>query len=405
MRLFLLLALSAVLWSQNASAQTKILAQVNDDIISELDFERRLEFIKVTGQADIKRKSVRDQIMKQLIDEKLKQQEAQRAGVSVSQEEIKNAVKITLEQNGMTYETAEKTLKEHGLPMSVIDEQIKSDLLYIRAIRKIAGARGEVSDREVDARLQEIEDMMGKKQYLLSEIVLPVSSEENADAVYGEAMKLVMRMRGGESFEELAEKYSKAATAANGGLAGWVSEDKMTEEVKEEVSVMQAGQVSTPVKTPEGYKLLALRAVREPEDTGEQEIVRLAQMFIPETFPAQKRASVMRELNMTKGSCTQFISVAEQIKTTPRVDLGAVPVKDLPDPIARTLAKTPLLTPAAPLKIDGGDLIIMVCSRETASALPDREEIKMQIEAKRLEAIAQRRLRDLRREAVTEIRR
>lgn len=405
MRLFLLLALSAILWSPEVSAQTKILAQVNDDIISELDFERRLEFIKITGQADIKKKAVRDQIMKQLIDEKLKQQEARRAGVSVSEEEIRNAVKVTLEQNGMSYDTAAKTLKEHGLPMSVIDEQIKSDLLYIRAIRKNAGARGEVSDREVDARLQEIEGMMGEKQYLLSEIVLPIPSEDKADAVYGEAMKLVMRMRGGESFEELAEKYSKAATAANGGLVGWVSEDKMTEEVKEEVSVMQPGQVSTPVKTPEGYKLFALRTVREPEHAGEQEIVRLAQMFIPETFSAQKRASVLRELNMTRGSCTQFISVAEQLKTTPRIDLGAVPVKDLPDPIARLLAKTPLLTPAAPLKIDGGELIIMTCSRETASSLPDREEIKMQLEARRLETIAQRRLRDLRREAVTEIRR
>lgn len=404
MRLFLLIALSAVLWSPNASAQTKILAQVNDDIISELDFNRRLEFIKITGQADVKKKSVRDQIMKQLIDEKLKQQEARRAGVSVSEEEVRNAVKITLEQNGMSYDTAAKTLKEHNLPMSVIDEQIKSDLLYIRAIRKNAGARGEVSGREVDARMQEIEDMMGKKQYLLSEIVLPVASEEKADAVYGDAMKLVMRMRNGESFEDLAEKYSKAATAANGGLVGWISEDKMTEEVKEEVSVMQAGQVSTPVKTPEGYKLFALRAVREPEHTGEQEVARLAQIFIPASFSAQKRAAVLRELNMTKGSCSQFISVAEQMKTTPRIDLGTVPVKDLPDPIARLLAKTPLLTPAAPLKIDGGELVIMTCSRETASPVPDKEEVKMQIEAKRLETIAQRRLRDLRREAVTEIR-
>ena len=53
MRLFLLILCSVVLSFSTALAQTKIIAQVNDDIISELDFKQRLKFIQLTGQADI----------------------------------------------------------------------------------------------------------------------------------------------------------------------------------------------------------------------------------------------------------------------------------------------------------------------------------------------------------------
>lgn len=405
MRLFLLIFFSCSFFCSTVLAQTKIIAQVNDDIISELDLKQRLKFIQLTGQADISRKDIQDRILKQLIDEKLKQQEARAAGIEITPEEISQALKITLKQNGLDYDTVLKLLKQNDLPLSVIEDQIKSDLLYIRAIKKNAGLRGEVSDREVEAKIGEIQKQINQKQYLLSEILLPVESEEKEDETYGLAMQLIMRMREGEVFEEIAQKYSKAPSAQKGGMLGWISEEMLTPAIKEELSVMNPGQLSTPVKTTEGYKLFVLHAVRSPEDTPDkQTVVHLMQIFLPDAFNAKQRQAVMRDLNMTKGSCSQFKSVAEDLKTTPRIDLGKVPMGELPSPIFSLLNRTGLLEPSQPLPIEGGALIFMMCSKEEISMLPDKENIRMQIESQRLETMAQRRLRELRRESVTEIR-
>ena len=405
MRLWLSVFFTLVFLSFNALAQTKILAQVNDDIISERDLKNRLTFIRLTGQADTTRPEVRQQVLHQLIDEKLKQQEAKNAGIEISDAEVQNALKITLKQNGMEYNSVLKMLKENDLPISVIEDQIKSDMIFIRAVKKTAGLRAEISDRDVDAKLEEIEGNAAQKQYLVSEIVLPVSSPEQDAAVYGKAMELLMRLKEGEDFEKLAAEYSQAASAVKGGMVGWIPEDTLSDEEKEEFSVLYPGMVGTPVKTADGYKIYALHAIRDPEQIKQaQEIVHLIQLFIPDAFSQKQRTAVLRDLNMTKGSCEQFKIVSEQLGTSPRIDLGELSIEGLPSPIRSVINRTALLEPSQPLPIEGGALVLMTCSRETKSSLPDKEEIRMQLEGAKIDTLAHRRLRELRRAAVMEIR-
>ena len=402
MRLFIPALIFFALFSSCARAQTKILAQVNDDIVSELDLENRLSFIRLTGQADVTRPSVRQNVLKQLIDEKLKQQEGKNAGIEITRDEILNAVQITLRQNGLDYNTVVQKLKENGLPISVIEDQIKSDLMFIRAVKKNAGMRAEISDREVDLKLEEIKNQFDQTQYFVSQILLPVPDPDRDAEVYGQAMQLIMRLRDGEDFEKIAAEYSKAPKGAKGE---WIGENALSPEEKEEFSVLSPGQISTPVKTREGYKVFVLHTVRTPEDARQvEEIVHLLQLFLPDTFSEKRKKAVLRELNMTKGSCGQFKAVAEQLKTSSRIDLGELPVNNLPPPIRSTINRTALLEPSSPLPIEGGELVLMACSRKKTSSLPPKEEIKMQMEGAKLETLAQRRLRELRRTAVTEIR-
>ena len=381
------------------SVPAGILAVVNDDIVSDRDFDRRADFIRLTNQADPSRKDIRDRILKQLIDEKLKQQAARAAGVAVSDDEVDNAVRVTLRQNGLDYDAVVKLLRKNDLPLSVIEDQIKSDLLFLRAVKKTEGHRAEVTERDVDAKIGEIKEQSNQKHYLVSEILLPVDSPDRDGETYGLAMSLIMRLRDGETFEDIAKRYSARAEPV------WVGEKTLSPAEKEELSVMREGQLSQPVKTAEGYKLIVLHAVRDPESPDErQKLVRLTQMFLPDGLPAEKRAAALRDANMTRGSCDQFARVAQELKTTPRVDLGKMPENALPAPIRAVVARAGLLEPTAPLPIEGGDLVFMVCSRETASALPAKDEIRARIESDRIETLAQRRLRELRRAAVTEIR-
>ena len=88
-----------------AHAQTRILAQVNDDIISERDFDRRLALLHITNNVDVDDGDVQKRLLNLLIDEKLKRQEAARVGVAVSKAEVKQALKEALRENGLDFDT------------------------------------------------------------------------------------------------------------------------------------------------------------------------------------------------------------------------------------------------------------------------------------------------------------
>lgn len=390
-------------FAAGAYAQTGIVAVVNDDVISKLDYEQRLAFVKAVGGLDVSKKENKERLLRLMIDERLKRQDAAYYGVSVGKDELQNAVDITMRQNGTTQEEMTKRLKEKGVPFSVLQDQIETDLLFVKTIRKIAGQRSEISEAEIKSRLKEIEERTKEKQYLISEIFLPVDEENNDAAVYGQAVKIVMKIKSGASFESMAQQYSKAPSAQNGGLLGWMAESSLEPATKEELALTETGQITTPVRTKTGYALYAVRAVRMPEDVKEQDAYHIAQILIPPSSP-EKRRKLLQKISLTKGSCLKFISLAQSEKKTPKIDLGNIPLTELPQPILDLLNETPLTEPTDPLKINEGELVFMACSKEKISTLPSEERLRDQIETKRLEKTAERRLRELRREAITEIR-
>ena len=390
-------------FAAGAYAQTGIVAVVNDDVISKLDYEQRLAFVKAVGGLDVSKKENKERLLRLMIDERLKRQDAAYYGVSVGKDELQNAVDITMRQNGTTQEEMTKRLKEKGVPFSVLQDQIETDLLFVKTIRKIAGQRSEISEAEIKSRLKEIEERTKEKQYLISEIFLPVDEENNDAAVYGQAVKIVMKIKSGASFESMAQQYSKAPSAQNGGLLGWMAESSLEPATKEELALTETGQITTPVRTKTGYALYAVRAVRMPEDVKEQDAYHIAQILIPPSS-LEERRKLLQKISLTKGSCLKFISLAQSEKKTPKIDLGNIPLTELPQPILDLLNETPLTEPTDPLKINEGELVFMACSKEKISTLPSEERLRDQIETKRLEKTAERRLRELRREAITEIR-
>lgn len=387
-----------------ARAETRIVAQVNDDIVSERDLKNRIAMIKATGGATGKEAGFENAVLERLIDEALKRQEIERSGVKIDDAEIDRALDDLLRRNGTTRAAVSKKLEAAKVPFSVLRDQIKTDMMFVRAIRKTQARRIEPSDAEIETRLKEIAEKAKSVQYLLSEIVLPVEKEEDDPAVYGRAMKLLMRLRDGEPFDRLAEKNSVAPTASAGGMAGWIAKTDLPDEVAEELDLTEAGQLTSPVRVGGFYKIYALHAVRRPEDVVEQDGVRLTQLFIPSSFNAKKRKEILRDAAMTKGSCESFAALSARLRTTPAVDAGLVPLKELPPPFARALngVKETMLT--APIRIDGGEVLLMPCSFEKISPFPSKEEIKEQLESRALETAADRRLRELRRASITEIR-
>lgn len=73
---------------------------------------------------------------------------------------------------------------------------------------------------------------------------------------YDEAVALKKRIDNGESFEELASKYSKCPSAQRGGALGMFGRGQMVKPFENAAFNLGVGQVSEPVKTDFGWHLI-----------------------------------------------------------------------------------------------------------------------------------------------------
>jgi parvulin-like peptidyl-prolyl isomerase len=81
-----------------------------------------------------------------------------------------------------------------------------------------------------------------------------------------EAKTVVAALKAGGRFSELAKQYSTAPEAENGGEVGWVAAGQLEESMEKAIFALKVGEISPVVKTPYGYHVFQLMAVR-PEGT------------------------------------------------------------------------------------------------------------------------------------------
>src|SRR5690606_13337701 len=74
--------------------------------------------------------------------------------------------------------------------------------------------------------------------------------------------QLRTRIEHGESFAELAKRYSEDATAPQGGDLGWLSPGDTVPAFEEAMDALGDGQVSQPVKSPFGWHLIQVEERR-----------------------------------------------------------------------------------------------------------------------------------------------
>jgi parvulin-like peptidyl-prolyl isomerase len=71
-----------------------------------------------------------------------------------------------------------------------------------------------------------------------------------------EAEDIEGRLKAGESFETLAQKFSRCPSSREGGDLGRFGRGRMVEAFEEAAFALQVGEVSSPVRTRFGYHLI-----------------------------------------------------------------------------------------------------------------------------------------------------
>jgi len=420
---FLATLLVALTLSPVQAAETqRIAAVVNEDAISDFDLDARMQLIAFTANLRDSMEVLRrmmPEILRTLIDEKLKIQEAARLEIEIEEEELEAAMRRIESRNGIPDGGLNDTLAKEGIPSSTVIAQIRASLAWEKIVRRRVYPRIIISDDEVDEQMARLQQFEGAPEYLVSEIFLEVESPDLENAVLETIKRAAEEARAKASspeadvetkFPRLARQFSQGVTALSGGDLGWVRQGQLEPELDQAVRQMETGAISDPIRSEEGYHVLWLRDQRKIGETGDLDTMSLSQILFPlqqNAAPDEINAAITKAQNerTSLSGCVAMNRLAELLGTPMSGSLGTVQVSQLAPKLRTTVKDLPIGIPSQPIQTEAGIHLLMVCDRpDSASPVNDRQQVQLNLTMEKLDLFTRRYLRDLRRTAFVDIR-
>ena len=414
MRLISVFCLVFLLAGSAVAQETRIAAIVNDEVISLNDLSNRMQLVmRSSGMEDTpqNRSRIQPQILRSLIDEKLQMQEAKRLNVTVTPEELDQAFARIEQQNNMTKGALDDFLKESGVPRSTLADQLSASIAWGKLVRNRLMQDVTISDEEVTEALNQLKQEADVPQNRVSEIFLAVDAPGQDEDAKRLADRLIDQIRGGANFAAVAQQFSQSPSAAVGGDIGWVTSAQLSPEIGGAIDKMKPGEMSYPIRTPAGYYLLYLRERRKlgqpnPDDTV-LSLIEVAFGLSPmATAEEQQRVTAeAQQVSSSAKSCGELAKLGRDKAPQATREIPSIKAGDLPAQVREVALSLGVAEASKPIAIPGGVGVIMVCERkDPPGGLPTRDEITEQLGRTRLDALARRYLRDLRRGAYVDIR-
>lgn len=392
----------------------RIAAVVNDDVISVHDLVSRMEMVLQTSDlpdTPETRQRLAPQILRNLIDEKLQIQEAERLSLQVSDNEIQNAIARLEQQNNIPQGQFDRFLEQMGINPSTIYQQVHASLAWGKIVSQRIRPQVRVTEDEAEEMRARMRAEGSQPRYLMSEIFLGVDGPAQEEQVAQAAQRLAQQIRQGADFGAVARQFSQSATAGVEGDMGWVRREQLESEIAAAVANMGPGDMAGPIRTPTGFHIIWLRDQRTVSAATPQDVtVSVAQISL--RYPQDAREDeigsqreLARTVSDTAADCEDMEALSREIGVSTAGTLRNIKVSDLADPLQEPAMTLETGTTSEPIEVEGGVTVIMVCERTGAEdGLPSVNEVMESLGRQRVDLRARRYLRDLRRDAIMDIR-
>ena len=268
----------------SASAEVRpldrIVAIVDNDVIMQSQLDQRLREVEQTiekrGAEMPPRDVMQQQVLDRLITENLQLQIGERSGIRISDEELNQAMATIAQRNNMSLDQFRAALERDGLSLDTAREQIRREMVISRVRQRRIGERIQVSKQEVENFLaSDLGKMQLSEEYRLANILIPVP--ESADSTAIQAAEKIARdtyeqLQNGADFAKLAVSRSASENALEGGDMGWRKAAQLPPPFDTEVSTMNVGDFTQPVRTPPGFILLKVLDKRGGDNQVREEV-------------------------------------------------------------------------------------------------------------------------------------
>ena len=386
-----------------------VVAIVNDEVISSYDLSQRVLLLIATSgirptqqnMPQIQQEALRSLVDEHLeVDEIKREEKEQKFTIMADDAEIDDYVSHIAQASHITADQLYAQLAAVGVGKQTLREQIRAQRSWQHWIQgRYGGSRLKIGQDQINAAMATMEADAAKPHYAISEIFIDPARVGGVPAAIDGAKQLIAQMQQGVPFAAVAQKFSSASTAANGGDAGWLTESSMPPEVRDAVVQMRTGQLSVPIVTRDGVYIIQLRDKRAGSDST---IVQLKQAAfgLPADATDASVEAARQKMAALRGKITKCDEVEPQAAKVEGVvagDLGEADVKDLAPAFQQAIANMKVGQVSEPVRTSAGWHLIALCGKHQSGInLPSRDDMEARIEDQQLDMISRRYMRDLR---------
>ena len=398
----------------------RIVAIVDQTVVTEQELESRIATVtaqfKKQGTELPPEDILRKQILERLITDTLQIQYAAQTGLKVDDNQLDKTIERIAEQNQMTLTEFSEALAKDGVSMRKFRSDIRNEITIARLREREVDGRVNVSESEIDNFLtSQAANNENQDEFEISHILIRTPEEGATEDVQKAKAKVdsaVNELNTGKSFAKVSASFSDAPNALEGGNLGWKSGAQMPALFLDALKTMQIGDISPPLRSPNGFHVLKLtnkRGGNSPlviQQTHSRHILIKLSEIMSEKEGKQKMDNIKERLDNGEKFEVLARQYSEDSTASNGGDLGWVNPGDTVPQFEKAMNELKDNQISQPIRTQFGWHIIQVIERRSQDMSKEAARLKarQEIRAKKADEAYQDWIRELRDRAFVELR-
>lgn len=263
--------------SVSGKITNRVVAIVNDELVTLYELNTMMQLLTGIPSEQLKSKSedvyfkTRQKVLDDLINQKIVFEKVKELEIEVTAKAVAQAIERVKTDNQLTQEDLLSELKKQGTNYEAYKKSIKEELERVQLINYEVKSKIILREEELKEYYNtHTEEFTREGRVRLALIFL--KQEDSADKkeardLYQKAQEILLMIKDGKNFANLAEKFSNGPGASEGGDLGVFKMTELNPEMAEIIKDLPAGGVSKPIVRPYGIRIIK---VEEKDGGGEK---------------------------------------------------------------------------------------------------------------------------------------
>jgi peptidyl-prolyl cis-trans isomerase SurA len=252
----------------NGKVVEDIVARVNDQVITQSDYDRAAEQLEQEAKQqaipphELQQKQA--DLLRDLIDQQLLLSKGKELGITGETELIKRLDEIRKQNHLDSLEDLEKAAQQQGVSYEDFKATQRNSIITQQVVRDEVGRRISMSPAEVQSYFKAHESEFAQPESVtLNEILIPTppAAADGADAAQvaaaqAQAEAIEAKLAAGAKFEDLAKPTPADPNAPKSVNLGEYRRGMLAKEIEDKAFALNAGQHTQPIRTKQGFIIL-----------------------------------------------------------------------------------------------------------------------------------------------------
>ncbi len=235
-----------------------LFAIVGNKAITQSDVANEIKTILILNNmsyTDENKADLQQMAIRAVVKRNIKDIEIEKYDLQFNQNDLDNHIKALASNANMDLPTLQDICEVNGLDFSIIEDQVKTELLWNSLIFSLYRSRISINLEEIDEQLKLNQGKEEFQEFLISEIILKAVEKDKLEAKLQEIKNKIET----EGFENVARNLSISQSAMKGGDLGWLNENQISKTFKPLISKTPVGGVTEPILIKENILIFKVR--------------------------------------------------------------------------------------------------------------------------------------------------